>query len=98
MFILGCFKMNDELKPGDIVYYVSPERMVILEVVEVIPIFDDDTHIIVNTIDRITSIHYSNVFPISIKIAKVFRTAFGIFTVNEDIAVQFFKEFNDMPL
>jgi hypothetical protein len=43
-------------------------------------------------------VHYSNIFPISIKIAKVFRTAFGIFTVNEDIAVQFFKEFNDMPL
>ena len=90
--------MNDKLKPGDIIYYVSPERMVILEVVEVKPIFDDDMHIIVNTIDRITSIRYSNIFPVSLKIAKLFKTAFGIFTVNEDIAVQFFKEFNDMPL
>ena len=90
--------MDDELKPGDIIYYVSPERMVILEVVEVKSILNDDMHIIVNTIDRITSAHYSNIFPVSLKIAKLFRTTLGIFTVNEDIAVQFFKEFNNMPL
>ncbi len=90
--------MNDELKPGDIIYYVSPERMVILEVIEVKSCFDDDVHIIVDTIDRITSIHYSNIFPINLKIAKLFKTTLGIFTVNEDIAVQFFKEFNDTPL
>lgn len=90
--------MNDELKPGDIIYYVSPERMVILEVVKIKPCINDDMHIIVDTIDRITSVHYSNIFPVSLKIAKLFRTAFGIFTVNEDIAVQFFKEFNNMPL
>ena len=90
--------MNDELKPGDIVYYVSPERMVILEVIEVIPILNDDRHIRVDTIDRITSMRYSNIFPVSIKMAKLFRTTLGIFTINEDIAVQFFKEFNDTPL
>ena len=89
--------MNDELKPGDIIYYVSPERMWILEVVRIKPILNDDMHIVVDTIDRITSVRYSNVIPINIKIAKLFRTAFGIFTVNEDIAVQFFKEFNNMP-
>ena len=90
--------MDDELKPGDIIYYVSPERMVILEVVEVKSILNDGMHIIVDTIDRITSTRYSNIFPISLKIAKLFRTILGIFTVNEDIAVQFFKEFNNMPL
>lgn len=90
--------MNDELKPGDIVYYVSPERMVILEVVHVQSISNDDEHLVVDTIDRITSVRYSNIFPVNLKIAKLFRTYFGIFTVNEDIAVQFFKEFNDMPL
>ena len=90
--------MNDELKPGDIVYYVYPERMVILEVVEVMPCLDDDRYIRVDTIDRITSIRYSNILPTNIKIAKVLKTTLGIFTVNEDIAVQFFKEFNDIPL
>lgn len=90
--------MNDELKPGDIVYYVCPERMVILEVIEIMPCLDDDRHIRVDTIDRITSIRYSNILPTNIKVAKLFRTTLGIFTVNEDIAVQFFKEFNDMPL
>jgi hypothetical protein len=89
--------MNDELKPGDIIYYVSPERMVILEVVKVKPCLDDNMHVIVDTIDRITSIHYSNIFPTNIKMAKLFRTTLGIFTINEDIAVQFFKEFNDTP-
>lgn len=90
--------MNDELKPGDIVYYVYPERMVILEVVKITPCLNDNMHIIVETIDRITSVRYSNVFPVSLKIAKFFRTTFGILTVNEDVAVQFFKEFNNMPL
>lgn len=90
--------MNDELQPGDIIYYVSSEKMVILEVIKVKPILNDDTHIIVDTIDRITSVHYSNIFPISLKIAKLFRTTLGIFTINEDIAVQFFKEMNNMPL
>lgn len=89
--------MNDELKPGDIVYYVSSERMVILEVVKVLPILNDDKHIRVDTIDRITSMRYSNILPIGIKMAKLFKTALGIFTVDEDIAVQFFKEFNNMP-
>jgi hypothetical protein len=89
--------MNDELKPGDIIYYVSPERMVILEVVKVNPCFNDDMHLIVDTIDRITSVRYSNIFPTNIKMARLFRTTLGIFTVNEDIAVQFFKEFNNMP-
>lgn len=88
--------MNDELKPGDIIYYVSPEKMAILEVVKVKQC--DDMHVIVDIIDRITSIRYSNIFPTNIKTAKLFKTALGIFTVNEDIAVQFFKEFNDMPL
>lgn len=90
--------MNDELQPGDIVYYVSPERMVILEVVRVKPILDDDMHIVVDTIDRITSVRYSDILPVNLKIAKLFRAYFGIFTVNEDIAVQFFKEMNNMPL
>lgn len=88
--------MNDELKPGDIIYYVSPEKMAILEVVKVKSC--DDMHVFVDIIDRITSIRYSNIFPTNIKIAKLFKTALGIFTVNEDIAVQFFKEFNDKPL
>lgn len=90
--------MNDELQKGDIIYYVSPERMIILEVIEVKPFLNDDTHVIVDTIDRITSVHHSNIFPTSLKIAKFFRTTLGIFTVNEDIAVQLFKEMNDMPL
>lgn len=89
--------MNDELQVGDIVYYVSPERMVILEVVEVMPCLNDDRHIRVDTIDRITSIRYSNILPTNIKIVKVLKTTLGIFTVNEDIAVQFFKKFNNMP-
>lgn len=59
--------MNDELKPGDIVYYVSPEKMWILEVVRIKPILNDDMHIVVDTIDRITSVRYSNVIPINIK-------------------------------
>lgn len=90
--------MNDELQPGDIVYYVSPERMVILEVVHVQSISNDDKHLVVDTIDRITSVRYSDIFPVNLKIAKLFRAYFGIFTVNEDIAVQLFKEMNDMPL
>ena len=45
--------MNDELKPGDIIYYVSPEKMAILEVIKVKQC--DDMHVIVDIIDRITS-------------------------------------------
>lgn len=90
--------MNDELQPGDIIYYVSSERMVILEVVHVQPISDDNRYLVIDTIDRITSAHYSNIFPINLKIVEWYRAYFGIFTVNEDIAVQFFKEMNNMPL
>ena len=44
--------MNDELQVGDIVYYVSPERMVILEVVRVKPILDDDMFIKKDMFDK----------------------------------------------
>lgn len=85
--------MNDELKKGNILYYVARDKFTILEVEKVEETsYVSDRCIKVDVIDRITSFRYQGmILPANIKLMDYFFTAYGIYTTHEEVAIDFFK-------
>lgn len=92
--------MNDELEKGDILYYVTRDKLTIFEVEDVKETtYRGDRCIFVDVIDRITSYSFSNiVLPINIKLMDYFAIGYGVYTTREEVAVDFFKNSDFFPL
>lgn len=83
--------MNDELKPGDLLYYVDSNNFLILEVEGIYKI-PRDCCAFVDTINRITSQRNRTILPINIKTMALYERASGIITAHEEIAIKLFGE------
>lgn len=97
MIFLGYLidNMNDEIQTGDIIFYVYCDNFLMLEVQKVRHSLNN-TCCIIEAIDMITSTHFSSIVPIDLKNRSFFTTPVGsIFTMHENIAVQFFRDFID---